>query len=325
MELQNKTKSPLPENLKVRLRLKVPDELETDKAVQIRKHIALRGLHTVCQEAACPNLGHCWSQGTATFMILGKQCTRRCGFCNVSTGRPLPPDTEEASKLAETLSQMQLRHVVITSVDRDDLKDCGSTHFAEVICAIRQKNPKTRIEVLIPDFKARLENLRRIWKAKPDIINHNVETVPSLYRTICPQSNYQNSLRVLRLSQEAGFLTKSGLILGLGENFRECCQLIDDLAASGVSILTIGQYLRPSPKHAPLKEYLPLQSFTELKAYALAAGIAYVDAAPLVRSSFHAKESFEAYYAQASKKKSSQAKADFSFFPLQINRDTMIK
>ena len=302
MKLQNKIKKPssVPESLKVRLRLRSSEDLKKDKAVQIRKHVEAGGLHTVCQEAACPNLGHCWSEGTASFMILGSRCTRRCGFCNVSTGRPLPPDPEEGLKLAETLLQMQLRHVVITSVDRDDLKDCGSLHFAEVIQAVRRKNPKTRIEVLIPDFKARLENLRLVWKARPDIINHNVETVPSLYRTICPQSNYQNSLRVLQLSQKAGFLTKSGLILGLGESFEECCQVIDDLAASKVSILSIGQYLRPSPQHAPLKEYFPMQYFTDLKVYALKAGIAYVDAGPLVRSSYHAKESFEAYYERAS-------------------------
>ena len=304
MKAQSKTKEVLamPESLKVRLRLRVPEDLKNDKAAQIRNHIKTGGLHTVCQEAACPNLGHCWSEGTATFMILGSRCTRRCGFCNVSTGRPFALDPNEGLKLAETVRQMQLRHVVITSVDRDDLKDCGSLHFAEVIRAVRQRNPRTRIETLIPDFKARLENLRLIWEAKPDIINHNVETVPSLYRTICPQSNYQNSLEVLRLSQKMGFLTKSGLILGLGESFRECCQVIGDLAACGVSILTIGQYLRPSPQHAPLKEYLPMQYFRELKEYALQMGLAYVEAGPLVRSSYHAKESFEAYYESVSKK-----------------------
>lgn len=300
--MQVQKKKLLVEKPKIRLRLEVSENLKKTNTAQIRKHIESRGLHTVCQEAACPNLGHCWSQGTATFMILGRLCTRRCGFCNVSTGRPLPPDKEEPFKLAETVSQMRLGHVVITSVDRDDLKDCGSAHFADVIRAVRRKNPKTRIEALIPDFKARTENLRRVWEAKPDIINHNVETVPSLYRMICPQSNYQNSLQVIRLSQEANFPVKSSLLLGLGENFKECCRVIDDLADCGLSILTIGQYLRPSPKHAPVKKYLSLQIFRDLKMYSLQKGIAYVDSAPLARSSFHAKESFEAYSRPISKK-----------------------
>ena len=297
LKTQSKVKEAFPEGLKVRLRLKGPEDLKRDRSLEIRKYVKEGGLHTVCQEAACPNLGRCWSEGTASFMILGSTCTRRCGFCNIHTGRPREPEPDEAFRLAETVQKMRLRHVVITSVDRDDLKDCGSAHFAGVIKAVRQKNPKTRIETLIPDFKARLENLERIWEANPHIINHNVETVPSLFREICPQSNYWNSLEVLRLSYRAGFLTKSGLILGLGESFQECCELIQDLVDCGVSILTIGQYLRPAPQHAPVKEYISLERFADLKERALALGIDYVEAGPLVRSSYHAQESFEKYYA----------------------------
>ena len=302
LKLQSQAKEAFPQSLKVRLRLQGPEDLKKDKAAKIRKYVEEKGLHTVCQEAACPNLGHCWSEGTATFMILGSTCTRRCGFCNVNTGRPLPPDPEEPSKLAETVAQMRLRHVVITSVDRDDLKDCGSAHFAEVIRILAQKNPGIRIESLIPDFKARVENLERIWEARPHIINHNLETVPSLFSKICPQSNYENSLEVLRLSSKAGFLTKSGFILGLGESLQECYKLIQDLRACEISILTIGQYLRPSLQHAPLQEYISEEGFADLKAYALGLGIEYVEAGPLVRSSYHAKESFEAYYRSISKK-----------------------
>ena len=285
----------VPSSLKVKLRLSTTEQLKASKTRQI---IESKELNTVCQEAACPNLAHCWSEGTATFMILGKQCTRRCGFCNIQTGRPSPLDPQEPENLAQAVFEMKLRHVVITSVDRDDLKDCGSTHFAQVIKKVRETNPLTRIEVLIPDFKARIENLERIWQAGPEIINHNIETVPSLYRSICPQSNYKNSLRVLELSKQAKFITKSGLILGLGESFEECQELISDLADSGVSILTIGQYLRPSSKHSPLKAYIPLNQFAALKEYAIDRGIGYVESGPLVRSSYHAKESFENYYNQ---------------------------
>ena len=283
---------PYPKHLKVKLRL---IGLQEDAVGQMRRRIQQQGLYTVCQEASCPNLGHCWSQGTATFMILGDHCTRRCGFCNVMTGRPLPVEPQEPEKLAAIIAQMQLSHAVITSVDRDDLPDCGSSHFAQVITAVRKRNPKTRIEVLIPDFKAKLDNLQNIWDAKPDIINHNVETVPSLYKSICPQSNYQNSLTTLGLSSKQGYLTKSGIILGLGETFEEVCQVIDDLAQCSVQLLTIGQYLQPSPKHTVLKEYVSLDVFSQLKDYALAKGIGYVESGPLVRSSYHAKEGFEAY------------------------------
>ncbi len=290
------TSPTLPDHLKIKLPLSSPAMLPTDSAAKIRRNIQKNGLYTVCQEASCPNLNHCWSQGTATFMIMGKYCTRRCGFCDVETAKPLALDRQEPEKLSELIAQMQLKHVVITSVDRDDLPDCGSTHFGQVISSVRQRSPNLRIEVLIPDFKAKLDNLKRIWEAKPDIINHNIETVPSLFRQICPQSNYQLSLEVLRLCRQQGFLTKSGIIMGLGESIAEVRQVIDELIFFGVSLLTIGQYLQPTPEHAPLREYISLDVFAELKGYAQSQGMAYVESGPLVRSSYHAEDSFEAYY-----------------------------
>lgn len=262
-------------------------------AGNVRQIVDQAGLHTVCQSAACPNLGHCWSQKTATFMIMGDRCTRRCGFCNIATARPLALNPAEPEQLARAVQEMGLRHAVITSVDRDDLPDLGATHFADCISAVRELNPDTRLEVLIPDFKARPQELEKIWQAGPDIINHNVETVPSLFKTICPQSNYANSLKVLKLSAEQGFLTKSGLILGLGEDLSEVRQTIRDMAANDVRLLTIGQYLQPTGEHAPLKEYIALEVFSELKEFAMQAGLKHVESGPLVRSSYHASDSFE--------------------------------
>ncbi len=286
------------EKAKIKIRLDSPlrKDAKQERLRLTRQSIAKASLHTVCQEAACPNLHHCWSQGTASFMILGKNCTRRCAFCNVHTGRPLAIDPEEPQRLAEIAAQMELEHIVITSVDRDDLQDGGSAHFADCIRSVRAGRPKLRIEALIPDFKGRRASLEQIWEAKPDIINHNVETVPSLYKSICPQSNYENSLRVLRLSTEAGFLCKSGIILGLGERRLEVERLMRDLSSCGVKLLTLGQYLQPSPKHAPLREYISMAAFARLKEYALQTGIPYVEAGPLVRSSYHAQDSLEAYY-----------------------------
>ncbi len=285
------TPPPPPEWMKVRLRM---TEGRPETADRVRETVHGARLNTVCEEASCPNLGHCWSQGSATFMIMGKNCTRSCGFCDVHTARPSLLDPREPQRIAETIRELGLKHAVITSVDRDDLKDCGSTHFARVIERVRAVNPQTTIEVLIPDFKGREENLARIRAEKPDIINHNVETVPSLFRSICPQSNYQVSLDVLRTSAQAGFLTKSGLILGLGEELEEVRAVIRDLAANGCHMLTIGQYLQPSAKHAPLKAYIPVEVFQELKEYALDQGFLHVEAGPLVRSSYFAGDSFAA-------------------------------
>lgn len=280
---------PLPPWMKKPLRFALA---EGERAGAVKELVHGARLKTVCEEASCPNLGHCWQQGSATFMIMGDRCTRRCGFCDVATGRPLPLDPGEPERLAGAVRDLGLRHVVITSVDRDDLKDCGAAHFARCITAVREHSPAARIEVLIPDFKARIENLALIWAAKPDILNHNVETVPSLYRSICPQSNYANSLTVLRESAARGFVAKSGLILGLGEELDEIRSVIQDLAENGVRMLTIGQYLQPTRQHAPLKAYVELSVFAELRQYALAQGFHHVESGPLVRSSYHAGETF---------------------------------
>ncbi|MFN3604589.1 MAG: lipoyl synthase [Leptonema sp. (in: bacteria)] len=280
--------------------LRIPIKFATYEDFQSKANLQLftktiiqkNQLKTVCEEASCPNLNHCWSRGTATFLIMGDTCTRRCKFCDIHTGKPKALDPEEPLRLANTVKAMNLKHIVITSVDRDDLKDCGSTHFANCILEVRKLNPTTTIEVLIPDFKGKEENLERIFKAKPEVINHNIETVPSLYRTICPQSNYQNSLKVLELSSKNGFLTKTGLILGLGETIEEVKNTIQEAKAKGVHILTIGQYLQPSKENHPVQKYYPLETFMELKNFALKEGFLYVESGPLVRSSFHAEEAF---------------------------------
>lgn len=263
-----------------------------NQSATVQEIVKNAGLNTVCEAAACPNLGHCWSQGTATFMVMGDRCTRRCGFCNIATAKPHALDPIEPENLAQAVGSMQLHHVVITSVDRDDLPDLGAKHFANCISAVRDRTPDVRIEVLIPDFKARPHELQKIWDVKPDIINHNVETVPSLFKTICPQSNYANSLETLRLSSEAGFLTKSGLILGLGEDLGEVHATIQDLARNKVRLLTIGQYLQPTRDHAPLKEYIASGIFEELREFALKQGLKQVESGPLVRSSYHASDSY---------------------------------
>jgi len=275
---------PLPDWMKVRLKMATAAPSEA----AVRSVLTAKRLPTVCEEASCPNLGHCWSQGTATFLIMGDRCTRRCGFCDIRTAKPLALEADEPERVAEAVLSMKLKHAVITSVDRDDLPDTGSRHFGAVIRRSRELNPNTTFEVLIPDFKGRPEFLEHIWNAKPDIINHNVETVPSLFKTICPQSNYQTSLDVLRMSSAQGFLTKSGIILGLGEKFEEVKEVLRDLHAAGVRLATIGQYLPPSSLHAPLAEYVAPELFAELKAFALDLGFLYVESGPLVRSSYHA-------------------------------------
>lgn len=282
--------SKLPDHMKVRL----PMALKTaEGAYWTRNIVKSKKLTTVCEKAACPNLSHCWQMGTATFMIMGDVCTRRCGFCNIATARPLKLDPAEPERLSGAISDMKLRHAVITSVDRDDLADCGSDHFARCIAAVKEKNEGVVVEVLIPDFKARRENLQRIWDTHPDIINHNIETVESLFTMICPQSNYEKSLMVLRLSKQQGFQTKSGLILGLGEQPEEIKKTIQDLANTGIDLLTIGQYLQPTANHAPVKRYADLDEFEQHKNFALSIGVKYVESGPLVRSSYHAEQSWD--------------------------------
>lgn len=247
-------------------------------------------LHTVCEEARCPNVAECWNAGTATFMILGDTCTRSCGFCAVKTGRPTFLDTEEPERVADAARLMDLRHVVITSVNRDELPDGGASVFAETIRATRRANPKTRIEVLIPDFKGKDESLKLIFDARPDILNHNTETVPSMYRLVRPQAKYQWSLKVLRRAKEEGFISKTGIMLGLGEEREELIKVMTDLVEIKVDILTLGQYLQPTPNHLPVARFLHPDEFKELHDIGMDMGFHNVESGPLVRSSYHAEQ-----------------------------------
>lgn len=248
-------------------------------------------LHTVCEEARCPNIGDCWERQTATLMIMGDICTRSCGFCAVDTGRPLPLDQSEPEHVAEAVSKLDLRYVVLTSVDRDDLPDGGASHFAQTIEAVRKACPQIQIEVLIPDFKGDRKALEQIFRAKPDVLNHNLETVPSLQKQVRPQAAYQRSLKVLRQAADWGLVAKSGLMLGLGEEELELKQTLRDLRELGqVSILTLGQYLRPTPQHLAVQRYYHPDEFAQLKDYALGLGFLRVNSGPLVRSSYHADE-----------------------------------
>ncbi|HKC12078.1 MAG TPA: lipoyl synthase [Vicinamibacteria bacterium] len=249
------------------------------------------GLHTVCEEARCPNVGECWNRGTATFMILGDVCTRACGFCAVKTGLPSrPPDPEEPRRVADAVARMGLRHAVITSVNRDDQKDGGASIFAAVIREIRARVPACAVEVLIPDFKGDAEALATVIEARPDILNHNTETVPRLYRQVRPGARFERSLDVLRRAKAAGLLTKSGIMVGLGEEWGEAQEAIRAIRAAGTDILTVGQYLRPSPQHLPLLRYYTPEEFDLIRDFALALGYAHVESGPLVRSSYHAEE-----------------------------------
>jgi lipoic acid synthetase len=252
-------------------------------------------LHTVCESANCPNIGECWDSGTATFMILGDTCTRRCGFCAVKTGRPENYDREEPLRVAKAVRILGLRHAVITSVDRDDLEDEGSEVFAETILRIREKSPGTRVEVLIPDFKRSVCNLEAVVEARPDVLAHNLDTIPRLYPRVKPKSSYQHSLGLLAYvkSMSPGIRTKAGFMVGLGEEIEELFEGMNDLVSARVDIATIGQYLRPSLKHLPvLKHYHP-DEFKELKQIGESKGIPHVEAGPLVRSSYHAAEQVE--------------------------------
>ena len=255
----------------------------------------MRGLelHTVCEEAHCPNIGECWANGTATFMILGRVCTRACGFCAVATGRPVGVDLEEPSRVADAVSYLGLRHVVVTSVARDDLPDGGSAIFAATISAIRFRCPETTVEVLIPDLQGQAEHLQRILKAGPDICNHNIETCRRLTPRVRARARYDRTLELLRRARSwgtAGMRTKSGFMVGLGESWVECLQMMDDLRGAGVDILTVGQYLRPSPQHLPVLRYYAPEEFAALRAEALVRGFRHCEAGPLVRSSYHAHE-----------------------------------
>jgi lipoic acid synthetase len=259
------------------------------------------GLHTVCEEAQCPNIGECWNYGTATFMILGDVCTRACAYCAVAHGRPAPLDTAEPGRVAHAIEQLALNYVVITSVDRDDVKDGGASIFAETITETRRRLPTCRIEVLIPDFQGKEEPLRTVLAARPDVLNHNTETVPRLYRMARSGGRYPRTLELLDRSRRIApdIPTKTGLMVGLGEERDELLQTFRDLRDVGCQILTIGQYLRPTPTHAPMTRYYTPDEFRELKDIALDLGFVHVESGPLVRSSYHANETADAYAAAA--------------------------
>ena len=259
----------------------------------IKRILREHKLHTVCEEASCPNIGECFGKGTATFMILGDLCTRRCPFCDVAHGRPLPPDADEPVNLAKTIAALSLRYVVITSVDRDDLRDGGARHFANCIRCVRELSPQTRIETLVPDFRGRLEIALDILSAHtPDVMNHNLETVPRLYKQVRPGADYRNSLKLLKdfKSRFPGIPTKSGLMLGLGETDEEIMEVMRDLREHHVDMLTLGQYLQPSIHHLPVLRYVEPALFKMFERRALDTGFAHAACGPLVRSSYHADQ-----------------------------------
>ncbi len=268
--------------------------------VRVKRLLRRHRLSSVCEEAACPNLGECFSHGTATFMILGDLCTRRCPFCDVAHGRPSPPDPAEPLQLAEAVAELGLRYVVITSVNRDDLRDGGAAHFAACIAAIRQHAPDTDVEILTPDFRRREDKaLALLARQPPDVFNHNLETVPRLYRQARPGADYQGSLRLLEAAGETlGVPTKSGLMLGLGETEEEIVAVLEDLRRHRVDMLTLGQYLQPSPDHLPVRRYVPPETFDRLAAIARRLGFRQVAAGPLVRSSYHADQQARALLAE---------------------------
>lgn len=282
------TQPPLKKPEWIRVRLGNPDHVQ-----DVKRILRARGLHSVCEEAACPNLTECFSQRTATFMILGDVCTRRCPFCDVAHGRPNPPDQNEPSHLADTIAELGLRYVVITSVDRDDLKDGGAQHFVDCIRSIRERSPSTRIEILTPDFRGRQNvALELFHAAPPDVFNHNLETVPRLYRAARPGADYLVSLKLLHdfKLQHPNVPTKSGLMLGLGESFEEIREVLRDLRNHACEMLTIGQYLQPSHDHLAVQRYATPDEFRELELFALSLGFTSVASAPMVRSSYHADQ-----------------------------------
>ena len=268
--------------------------VDTKNFFKTKEIINKKKLYTVCQEASCPNISECWSKKHATFMIMGDTCTRACAFCNVKTGKPNFLDLQEPTKIAQATKELNLKHVVITSVDRDDLKDGGASHFSKVIYEVKKLNLNTTIEVLTPDFLRKGEAYKKVVLAKPDVFNHNIETVPSLYRAVRPGSRYFASLNLLKSAKEINktIFTKSGIMLGLGETKEEVLQVMDDLLSAEVDFLTIGQYLQPSVKHYPLKRYVHPDEFSELKEIALTKGFLIVSSSPLTRSSYHADEDF---------------------------------
>ncbi len=261
---------------------------------RVKKLVEENRLHTICTSGNCPNIGECWNAGTATFMILGDICTRACKFCATKTGKPLPPDMLEPERLAEAVKKLQLRHCVITSVDRDDLPDGGSSFWAEIIKAVKRMNPLTTIEALIPDFDGKPENLEKIIDQKPEIISHNVETVRRLTPLIRSKARYDRSLSVVKYISDAGILAKSGLMLGLGEDEKEIYETMADLKNAGCKILTLGQYLQPAPGFLEVSAYINPEKFEEYRKAAIEMGFRFVESHPLVRSSFHSEKHVKA-------------------------------
>jgi lipoic acid synthetase len=279
------------ENQKIKkpdwLRVKLPTGKEY---LNVRQIVSQHKLHTICESGNCPNMGECWGAGTATFMILGNICTRSCGFCAVATGKPKAADWDEPKRIAESVKLMGVKHCVITSVDRDDLKDGGSIIWAETIKEIRKISPETKFECLIPDFAGKWENLQRVIDVMPDIVSHNIETVRRLTAQVRIQAKYDRSLEVLKRLSMAGVKTKSGLMLGLGETEEEIFETINDLANVNCNVLTMGQYLQPTPKHLPVAKFIHPDDFLKYKNYALTKNFRFVESGPLVRSSYHAEK-----------------------------------
>ena len=269
------------------LRVKLPTGENYKK---VRSLVDEHKLHTICESGNCPNMGECWGEGTATFMILGNICTRSCGFCAVATGKPLEADIFEPAKVAQSVKLMEVKHAVITSVDRDDLPDGGSEIWVATVKAIRRKSPGTTMETLIPDFGGKWENLQRIIDVAPEVVSHNLETVRRLTKQVRIQAKYDRSLEVLMRLKRGGMKTKSGIMLGLGESETEVLEAIDDLSNVGCDILTLGQYLQPTPNHLPIAEFITPQKFDEYREYALGKGFRFVESGPLVRSSYHAEK-----------------------------------
>lgn len=276
-------------------RIKKPEWLRVKLPIgenykQVRSLVDDHKLHTICESGNCPNMGECWGEGTATFMILGNVCTRSCGFCAVATGRPAPVEWDEPQRVAEAIYLMKVKHAVITSVDRDELKDGGSIIWHSTIKAVKSLTPATTLETLIPDFKGDKENIQRIIDAAPEVVSHNIETVERLTRQVRIQAKYRRSMEVLKTLKEGGMRTKSGIMLGLGEKREEVIQTITDLKNSGVDVITIGQYLQPTKKHLPVVRFVHPDEFKEYREVGYGLGLDYVESGPLVRSSYHSEK-----------------------------------
>jgi lipoic acid synthetase len=287
--------SEISENSDSNIRIKKPKWLRVklptgENYKKVRSLVDQHKLHTICESGSCPNMGECWGEGTATFMILGNICTRSCGFCAVKTGRPDDVDVFEPGKVAHSVKTMGIKHAVITSVDRDDLKDGGSEIWVQTVKAVRQQSPGTTMETLIPDFAGNWENLQRIIDVAPEIVSHNLETVRRLTKQVRIQAKYDRSLEVLFRLKKGGMRTKSGVMLGLGESAEEVIETMQDLRSVQVDILTLGQYLQPTPKHLPVAEFITPEKFQEYKELGMKMGFRYVESGPLVRSSYHAEK-----------------------------------